>query len=90
MSHKNPLTVSSRNVTLCDFAIFQVKLLLDGAVDVFAFWLSIGVILVDLIAGRGKRPRLFYLFVRPSERFDSVAVGVSGLLVPLRVFLPHD
>jgi hypothetical protein len=57
-------------VTLRDFVIFQVKLLLDGAVDVFAFCLSIGAILVDLIAGRGKRPRLFYSVGRLSERFD--------------------
>ena len=70
MSRKKPLTVASRNVTLRDFAIFQVKLLLDGAADLAAFWLSIGAILVDLVAGRGRRPRLFYSVVRLSERFD--------------------
>ena len=70
MSHKKPLTVASRNATLRDFAIFQVKLLLDGAIDVFAFWVSIGAIVIDFIAGRGKRPRLFYSVVRMSERFD--------------------
>ena len=70
MSRKKPLTVASRNVTLRDFAIFQVKLLLDGAIDLFAFWVSIGAIAIDFIAGRGKRPRLFYSVVRMSERFD--------------------
>ena len=70
MSRKKPLTVASRNVTLRDFAIFQLKLLLDGAVDLVAFWLSIGAILVDFVAGRGRRPRLFYSVVRLSERFD--------------------
>lgn len=70
MSRKKPLTVASRNVTLRAFAIFQVKLLLDGAGDFAAFWLSIGAILVDFIAGRGRRPRLFYSVVRLSERFD--------------------
>jgi len=70
MSRKKPLTVASRNVTLRDFAIFQLKLLLDGAVDLIAFWMSIGAILIDFVAGRGRRPRLFYSVVRLSERFD--------------------
>ena len=70
MSHKKPLTVASRNATLRDFAIFQLKLLLDGAVDLIAFWMSIGAILIDFVAGRGRRPRLFYSVVRLSERFD--------------------
>lgn len=65
-----PLTVTSRSVTLRDFAIFQVKLLLDGTKDFVAFWLSIGAITLDFIAGRGRRPRLFYSVVRASERFD--------------------
>jgi len=65
-----PLTVTSRSVTLRDFAIFQIKLLLDGGKDFFAFWLSIGAIALDFIAGRGRRPRLFYSVVRASERFD--------------------
>ncbi len=70
MPHKKPLTVATRNATLRDFAIFQVKLLLDGAIDLFAFWVSIGAIAIDVIAGRGKRPRLSYSVVRMSERFD--------------------
>ncbi len=57
-------------MTLRDFAIFQLKLLLDGGIDLVAFWLSIGAIAVDFIAGRGKRPRLFYSVVRMSERAD--------------------
>ncbi len=65
-----PMTVTSRGVTLRDFAIFQLKLLLDGAKDFFAFWLSIVAIVLDVIAGRGKRPRLFYSVVRASERFE--------------------
>lgn len=70
MSRKKPLTVATRGVTLRDFAIFQLKLLLDGGIDFVAFWLSIGAIVVDFIAGRGKRPRLFYSVVRMSERAD--------------------
>jgi hypothetical protein len=65
-----PMTVASRTVTLRDFAIFQTKLFLDGMKDFVAIWLSIGAIILDFIAGRGKRPRLFYSVVRASERFD--------------------
>ena len=70
MSRKKPLTVASRGVTLRDFGIFQLKLVLDGGKDFVAVWLSIGAIILDFIAGRGKRPRLFYSVVRASERFD--------------------
>ncbi|MCH1571843.1 MAG: hypothetical protein L7S64_10910 [Longimicrobiales bacterium] len=65
-----PMTVTSRNVTLRDFAIFQIKLALDGLKDLVAFNLSIVAIILDFISGRGKRPRLFYSVVRASERFD--------------------
>lgn len=65
-----PLTVASRGVTLRDFMIFQLKLALDGLKDFVAIWLSTGAIILDVIAGRGKRPRLFYSVVRGSERFD--------------------
>lgn len=70
MSRKKPLTVASRSVTLRDFVIFQVKLALDGGKDLVAFNLSIVAIVIDFIAGRGRRPRLFYSVVRMSERFD--------------------
>lgn len=65
-----PMTVASRGVTLRDFLIFQLKLGLDGLKDFVAIWLSTGAIILDVIAGRGKRPRLFYSVVRGSERFD--------------------
>lgn len=64
------MTVTSRNVTLRDFVIFQLKLFLDGLKDLVAFNLSIVAIILDYISGRGKRPRLFYSVVRASERFD--------------------
>lgn len=69
MSHI-PMTVTDRRVTVRDFVIFQIKLVLDGAKDFVAFWLSIGAIVLDFVAGRGRRPRLFYSVVRASERFD--------------------
>lgn len=67
---QEPMTVASRGVTLRDFAIFQAKLFLDGMKDFLAIWLSTGAIILDVIAGRGRRPRLFYSVVRASERFD--------------------
>lgn len=64
------MTVADRGVTLRDFVIFQMKLFLDGMKDLLAIWLSTGAIILDVIAGRGKRPRLFYSVVRASEKFD--------------------
>ncbi len=64
------MTVADRGVTLRDFVIFQIKLFLDGMKDLLAIWLSTGAIILDIIAGRGKRPRLFYSVVRASEQFD--------------------
>lgn len=65
------MMVESRSVTLRDFAIFQLKLALDGFKDMVVFGLSIAAIVLDFIAGRGRRPRLFYSVVRISERFDA-------------------
>jgi len=65
------MMVTSRRVTLRDFLIFQAKLALDGFKDMFVFGLSIGAVTLDFLAGRGRRPRLFYSVVRVSERFDS-------------------
>ena len=64
------MTVTSRNATVRDFAIFQVKLALDGMKDLVAFNLSIVALSLDFISGRGRRPRLFYSVVRGSRRFD--------------------
>src|SRR5687767_12212535 len=61
---------ATRKVTLRDFFIFQLKLLLDGLKDIVMFWLSIGAMVFDILSGRGKRPRLFYAVLRASERFD--------------------
>lgn len=65
------MTVTSRSVTFRDFAIFQLKLALDGLKDIVVFNVSIGAMVLDLLAGRGKRPRLFYSVLRASERFDA-------------------
>ncbi|MEX2465975.1 MAG: hypothetical protein WD995_03650 [Gemmatimonadota bacterium] len=65
------MTTASRSVTFRDFAIFQLKLALDGLKDLFVFNLSIVAMVIDLLRGRGKRPRLFYSVLRTSERFDA-------------------
>jgi hypothetical protein len=57
-------------VTLRDFLIFQTKLVLDGAKDVAVFNLSIGALVLDVVSGRGRRPRWFYGILRLSERID--------------------
>lgn len=65
------MTVASRGVTFRDFAIFQLKLALDGLKDLIVFNVSIVAMVVDLLSGRGRRPRLFYSVLRASERFDA-------------------
>jgi len=69
-SKKKPMTVATRSVTIRDFFIFQLKLVLDGLKDLAVFQVSIGAIVLDIIAGRGRRPRLFYSVLKASERFD--------------------
>lgn len=58
------------------------KLVLDGGKDFFAFWASIVAVTLDFIAGRGKRPRLFYSVVRMSERFDKW-INLHGVLAQM-------
>ena len=65
------MTVASRGVTFRDFAIFQLKLFLDGLKDIVVFNVSIVAMVIDLLTGRGSRPRLFYSVLRASERFDA-------------------
>src|SRR5688572_16749069 len=61
---------ATRGVTIRDFLIFQLKLVIDGFKSVVVFQLSIGAMILDLISGRGRRPRLFYSLLRINERFD--------------------
>ncbi len=64
------MTVATRSVTLRDFVIFQLKLAVDGFADLAVFTLSIIAIVLDVISGKGRRPRLFYSVLKLSERFD--------------------
>jgi len=64
------MMMATRSVTFRDFLIFQLKLWLDGVKDIAVITLSAGALVLDFIAGSGRRPRLFYSVVRWSERFD--------------------
>jgi hypothetical protein len=76
---KKSLAVATRSVTVRDFAIFQAKLVLDGVKDVAVFWISIVAVVLDFLAGRGRRPRLFYSVMRMSERLD-LWLNLHGVL----------
>jgi hypothetical protein len=80
---------ATREVTLRDFFIFQLKLVLDGAKDLVTFWLSIGAMTLDFLAGRGRRPRLFYSVLRASERFD-LWLNLNGALERMAAGEDHD
>ena len=73
---------AERNVTIRDFVIFQVKLVLDGTKDGVLIVASIGAILLDILSGKGKRPRLFYSVMRLSERFD-LWINLNGAMEKL-------
>ena len=71
-SRKNSkaVVVATRGVTVRDFFVFQVKLALEGARDFLAMNLSVVALVIDILSGRGRRPRRFYTVVRWSRRFD--------------------
>jgi hypothetical protein len=60
---------ATRPVLIRDFLIFQLKLLLDGAKDVFLFQAAIVAVVLDLFFG-GKRRRIFYTVMKLGERID--------------------
>jgi hypothetical protein len=64
------MVVASRQVTLRDFLVFQMKLAVDGLKDLVVFQVSIVAMVVDFVSGRGKKPRWFYAVMRESQCFD--------------------
>ena len=70
---------ATRDVTIRDFFIFQLKLLIDGFKDLVLLNLSAIAVLLDIVSGKGKRPRLFYSVLRTSERFD-LWLNLNGAL----------
>ncbi len=59
-----------RSVMFRDLIIFLVKLAIDGLKDLALMNPAMGAAILDVLAGGGKRPRLFYSVLRLSERFD--------------------
>ncbi len=57
-------------VSIRDFAIFQLKLLIDGLKDGTVFTLSLVAFGIDLVFRRHGRRRFFYKVMRVSEKFD--------------------
>ena len=57
-------------VLVRDFAIFLVKLALDGIKDVILIKLSILALIFDLAIGGKRRGRFFYKVMRLGERMD--------------------
>jgi hypothetical protein len=57
-------------VSIRDFAIFQLKLLIDGLKDGMVFTVSFVAFAVDLIFKRHGERRYFYRVMRVSEKFD--------------------
>jgi len=60
----------SRWVILRDLFLFQLKLFLDGLIDVTLSPLSIAVAVVEIFFGGERRGRLFYSILRLGERAD--------------------
>jgi len=57
-------------VSIRDFAIFQLKLLIDASKDTAVFTMSFFAFGIDLIFRRHGRRRFFYKMMRVSERLD--------------------
>ncbi len=59
-----------RWVIIRDLLLFQLKLLLDGVIDIILAPLSIGAAVVEIFFGGERRGRLFYSILRFGERAD--------------------
>lgn len=70
---------ADRGVTLRDFVIFSVKLFLDGAKDLVLMPVAMVAVALDMLAGGGRRPRVFYAVLRLAERFD-LWLNLTGAL----------
>ncbi len=62
----DPLT----KVSIRDFVIFQLKLVIDGLKDGAVFAMSFVAFGIDLVFRRHGRRRFFYKMMRVSEKFD--------------------
>lgn len=57
-------------VSICDFAIFQLTLMIDGLKEGAVFVMSLLAFGIDLLFGRHGRRRFVYRMMRVSERLD--------------------
>jgi hypothetical protein len=60
----------TRWVILRDLGIFQIKLVLDGAKDIFLAPLSLTAAVLDLVFPGAQPGHRFYAVMRVGERFD--------------------
>jgi hypothetical protein len=60
----------SRGVIIRDLIIFQVKLFLDGFVDVILAPVAIAAAVVEVVFGGERRGRFFYAILRLGEKAD--------------------
>lgn len=61
---------TSRRVIMRDLALFQLKLFLDGVIDVTLAPLSIAAAIVEILFGGERRGRMFYAILRFGEKAD--------------------
>lgn len=59
-----------RRVILRDLLLFQLKLFLDGLIDITLAPLSVAVAAVEIFFGGERRGRLFYSILRFGEKAD--------------------
>ncbi|MGH7475578.1 MAG: hypothetical protein ACRELD_04760 [Longimicrobiales bacterium] len=59
-----------QSVLIRDLFIFQLKLWLDGLKDLVLAPISIGALVLDILAGRGLNGYRLYNVLRAGERFD--------------------
>lgn len=60
----------SRGVIIRDLLIFQVKLFLDGFIDVILAPVAFAAGLIEVVFGGQRRGRLFYAILRLGEKAD--------------------
>ncbi|MEZ4414334.1 MAG: zinc ribbon domain-containing protein [Gemmatimonadota bacterium] len=65
-----PARTPSRGVLVRDFLVFELKLILDGAMDVILGPIAAVVFFLDLVAGGPHLGRRFYRVLRFGERWD--------------------
>jgi len=61
---------TSRWVIVRDLGLFQLKLFLDGVIDVTLAPLSFAVALIEILFGGERRGRMFYAVLRFGEKAD--------------------